>query len=255
MIPYLDPPPPFTLLGARVSWFGVMQVVAGIATFAALVILGRRMLSRAGAGEPRRAAEGFARVVVGAGLVGAHVGGVLAEHGGAVLGRPSLLVSLSGGLSSAAGLLSAAVAGAGYVVWSGGAPRVFADVAAAALPFGMLPARVGCALVHDHPGRLSSSWLAVRFPGGARFDCGLLEAAALVGLVGLSAALVRRDLRAGTLAGVVGAAYSGVRISLDFLRAGDLPGADGRALGLTLAQWICVALLGASLALALRARG
>jgi hypothetical protein len=35
--------------------------------------------------------------------------------------------------------------------------------------------RAGCTLAHDHPGRLTTSWLGVRFPGGTRFDLGLLE--------------------------------------------------------------------------------
>jgi len=35
--------------------------------------------------------------------------------------------------------------------------------------------RAGCALAHDHPGRLTSSQLGVRFPSGTRFDLGLLE--------------------------------------------------------------------------------
>jgi phosphatidylglycerol:prolipoprotein diacylglycerol transferase len=35
--------------------------------------------------------------------------------------------------------------------------------------------RAGCALAHDHPGRRTTSWLGVRFPGGSRFDLGLLE--------------------------------------------------------------------------------
>jgi phosphatidylglycerol:prolipoprotein diacylglycerol transferase len=34
---------------------------------------------------------------------------------------------------------------------------------------------MGCYLVHDHPGIRTSSWLGVRYPGGARYDLGLLE--------------------------------------------------------------------------------
>jgi prolipoprotein diacylglyceryltransferase len=44
------------------------------------------------------------------------------------------------------------------------------DTAAFAVPFAAALGRLGCALAHEHPGRLSKSWLAVRYPGGARYD-------------------------------------------------------------------------------------
>jgi len=48
------------------------------------------------------------------------------------------------------------------------------DVAAYVVPFSWAIGRLGCALVHDHPGIRSDSWLAVRYPDWPRYDLGLL---------------------------------------------------------------------------------
>jgi phosphatidylglycerol:prolipoprotein diacylglycerol transferase len=68
------------------------------------------------------------------------------------------------------------------------------DTLAFSFPFVWTLARAGCALAHDHIGRASSSFLAVQFPGGPRFDLGLLEcaASALLAASFLLAAPVRR---------------------------------------------------------------
>jgi phosphatidylglycerol:prolipoprotein diacylglycerol transferase len=49
------------------------------------------------------------------------------------------------------------------------------DAVAFAVPFGWAIGRMGCYLVHDHPGIRTSSWLGVRYPGGTRYDLALLE--------------------------------------------------------------------------------
>jgi len=54
------------------------------------------------------------------------------------------------------------------------APWPYFDVLAFAFPFVWTIVRAGCALAHDHIGRASASILAVNFPGGPRFDLGLL---------------------------------------------------------------------------------
>jgi hypothetical protein len=53
--------------------------------------------------------------------------------------------------------------------------RSFLDIIAFAFPFAWIFGRLGCYLVHDHPGVASDSWLAVRYPTGPRFDLGLIE--------------------------------------------------------------------------------
>ena len=96
--------------------------------------------------------------------------------------------------------------------------------------------------MHDHPGSLTSFPLAVTFPGGARHDLGLYDAL----LLGAIAAVLFRLARARRLTGrplpSLALLYSVGRFLLDFLRATDTSYADARYLGLTPAQYICMAL-------------
>jgi len=99
--------------------------------------------------------------------------------------------------------------------------------------------RVGCFLIHDHPGTLSHFMLAVKYPGGARFDLGLMESILGFLLFGIFALLFSRltKIRSGLVVGWSVACYAVARFFLDFLRATDLPGSDVRYGGLTPAQW------------------
>jgi phosphatidylglycerol:prolipoprotein diacylglycerol transferase len=160
------------------------------------------------------------------------------------LGAGGLLVSLGfdrlfGALGSFPAAAGAIVAGAVY----GAAFRLdlikLADLAAWSFPFGWLFARLGCALVHDHLGPLSTSWLAVRFASGSRLDLGLLEWL-LVPLLFAATTLARRSRRPGAIAGAVAIVYQLIRFPLDFLREND-----PRPLGLTLAQWATLPLFAA----------
>jgi len=49
-----------------------------------------------------------------------------------------------------------------------------ADLVASAFPLSWVFGRSGCSLAHDHPGMLSNAWFAVQYPGGGRFDLGLI---------------------------------------------------------------------------------
>lgn len=51
----------------------------------------------------------------------------------------------------------------------------FLDTLALTFPWVWALVRFGCFLAHEHLGARSSSWLAVAFPEGGRFDLGLLE--------------------------------------------------------------------------------
>jgi phosphatidylglycerol:prolipoprotein diacylglycerol transferase len=119
----------------------------------------------------------------------------------------------------------------------------FADTMAAAFPFGWVFGRMGCSVVHDHPGLRSDLWFAVQYPQGGRFDLGLYEMlfAILVAVGALLAA--RRPRPAGFFLGYIMLTYAPTRFAFDFLRAapGELVGADPRYLMLTPAQWACIA--------------
>ena len=93
-------------------------------------------------------------------------------------------------------------------------------------------------MAHDHPGIASRSFVAVDFPGGPRFDLGLLE---MLFLIPMSIAWMlawRRPRPAGTYVRATILTYAPVRFALDFLRAEDV-----RYGFLTPAQWIMAAAL------------
>jgi len=130
-----------------------------------------------------------------------------------------------------------------------------ADILVQALVIGWVFGRLGCTLVHDHIGRPSDFPLAIRFPDGPRHDLGLYELLYTIAvLVPAVFILNRRPRPPGTSVAVLALLYAPVRFMLDFLRQTDLPGADPRYLGLTMAQYGCIVLAGIGLALLVRIR-
>jgi phosphatidylglycerol:prolipoprotein diacylglycerol transferase len=91
----------------------------------------------------------------------------------------------------------------------------FADTAAYAFPFGWAFGRLGCAIAHDHPGLRGEGWLTVAYPGGPRYDLGLLELLFMIGLAGVW--LVWKPVRPGLRVGALLAVYGLGRIALDTL--------------------------------------
>jgi phosphatidylglycerol:prolipoprotein diacylglycerol transferase len=118
-------------------------------------------------------------------------------------------------------------------------------------------ARIGCFLVHDHPGVRTDFPLAVDFPvlgyGGPRHDLGLYDVFVLAAIGVLLHTLKRRRPPQGTLMGLLACCYCLPRFLLDFLRASDLGFVD-RKEGLTAAQYIVPVLFGVGVWLLLQAR-
>ncbi len=115
----------------------------------------------------------------------------------------------------------------------------FLEVVGYALPFAWLPARAGCALVHDHPGIASDHWLAVDFPHGSRFDLGLLEFLYVIPIATVFWLVGRRPRRLGLYLPLFLVLYGPGRFVLDELRVWDI-----RYLGWTPAQYGAVAGMG-----------
>lgn len=229
MIPYVTLPP-FDIVGLMVQPFALL-VSIGVLTAHLLLIrrAGRFGLSRAWAAE-------FSLAMVLAGFAGA----ILFKF----LYRPELLADGwlrprgLPGISSFGGLFGALAGGLLYlavrrIAWPG---RLrFFDAAALAFPFGFAFGRLGCAVMHDHPGRRAAApWLlSVAYPDGPRYDLGLLE---LLFLLGLGAAFLFADrLRswpAGFFPGLLLTAYGLFRAGLDQLHV-DPP----RYAGFSVDQW------------------
>jgi len=235
LVPWFEPPAlhlgPVTLQG-----FGL---VAALGVFLALQVAAAASRRR---GLDPRPLRDFAVWGVVAGIAGGHAVHLLAYHP-EELADPRRVLQFWEGLSSYGGLLGGTVAAA---IWFR-ARRVrlsdYADPLALGLASGWGVARIGCFLVHDHPGSRTTFPLAVRFPGGARHDLGLYDALVLLTLAAILVALFRRRRLERRLLPLLGVAYGTSRFLLDFLRARDLPYSDPRYLGWTPAQYASVALV------------
>lgn len=129
-----------------------------------------------------------------------------------------------------------------------------ADVIAFGFPFGWFFGRLGCGVVHDHIGALTTFPLAMAFPpdhyaAGVRHELGLYEAALMIPVMAAFAWLGRRDRPPGFFLGLFVVFYAPIRFALDFLRNTDLSAQDARYAGLTPAQYGMIVLFLAGLAL------
>lgn len=239
VIPYVDLSS-FTLAGATFHTFGLLVAIGVILGHA---IVGRRhqQLKLGPSTEP----DLFCLFTFASAFFFAHFFDV-------ILYRPDLvrrdwreLFMIHHGLSSFGGFAGTILGAVVYLRVRRQPFWVFSDLAAYAFPFGWLFGRAGCAIAHDHKGRLTDSWLAVRFPDGPRYDLGLLELALTPILVAVVTWVARHDRRPGMITGALAVAYAILRFPLDFLRATDLGvESDPRHFGLTPAQWACFLLLG-----------
>lgn len=155
------------------------------------------------------------------------------------LAHPKEILKIwEGGMSSFGGFFGAGLVL--YLFWK--QKKInwqYLDVLALALPFGWAVGRIGCLLIHDHPGILSNSFLAIRFPEGSRLDMALLEILMLLPLLALFVLRGLKMLKCPALLSSVVFLWYGVgRFLLDFWRPAAPYGiADARYLGLTIAQW------------------
>ena len=241
LLPYVSPPQiplDLPLLGARpLSVFGPIVVVG--------IWLGLRRVHAYGRvhGLPADFVERLAMRVLLVGFAVAHLVAMVFYHPERVIESPWILLDITSGIASTGGLLGAAIA---LALW-GRHPQAsrlrIADMLVYGMVVGFTIGRVGCALVHDHPGIVTSSdaWMAVGpWPDGAyRYDLGLIE---LIGCTALALWVTYRfDWRRaapGRLSGWVAIGYGIFRFPLDALRV-----ADRHWLGLTFAQWVALSLV------------
>ncbi|HEX2850218.1 MAG TPA: prolipoprotein diacylglyceryl transferase family protein [Acidimicrobiales bacterium] len=184
------------------------------------------------------------------GFVGARLTFVL-SHAGDYVSEPWRVVAVwEGGLQFFGGFVLAI----GFLLWwlrrNPDVPGlVLADGLALGLAAGLIVGRVGCFAVGEHLGHETRFPLAIHYLGGTTVEgplaigvrvhsTALYEGLGLVVLLALLFTLRRRGVRPGTLLGVFTLWYGIQRFSTDFLRA-----YDKRVLGLTGAQYTCIALV------------
>lgn len=154
------------------------------------------------------------------------------------LQKPWLVVAIwQGGMMSTGGFFGAALT----LVWFFKRRRInpwpYLDILAYSFPFGWLFGRLACFLMHEHLGRLTNSLFAVNFPGGGRWDLGLLELVTTLVLAVIFLVISRKKQAVGFYSVFLLFWYGLTRFFLDFLRATDLIGSDPRFIGLTMGQW------------------
>lgn len=156
------------------------------------------------------------------------------------LADPLQIVAIwNGGMSMFGGLVGATIAALWFLRRRKLDLKLYADTLCFGLPIGVGIGRIGCFLIHDHPGTLTSFVLGVKYPDGSiRHDLGLYES-----LYGFTLAIVffflaRRNAKPPTYLVVFLSTYGVYRFASDFLRV-----IDTRYFGLTPAQYLSVAMV------------
>lgn len=253
MIPWFNinfPSIPFPVIGKlTIHAFGILVAIG--------ILVGARLTKKRGRelGLVDEQVDSMITFVLVVGFIVAHLFDVLAYQ--TFGGHPSWkdILNPISGFSSFGGFAGALI---GLFIWCRRHKQPimpYADSLAYGLATGWMFGRLGCFTAHDHPGMHTHFFLAVQYPDGPRHDLGLDEAlwAALIAL--LFAWLRRRGKQPlGLYVTLLTLAYAPVRFFLDFLRATDVPEPDARYAGLTPAQWGCIGVLAAGIALAVWTR-
>lgn len=146
----------------------------------------------------------------------------------------SLLAIWNGGMSIMGGLIGAVLFGVGYLRQQKADVWAYANAGAFGLPFGLMIGRIGCFLIHDHPGTASDFFLAVQNSDGegGRHDLGLYDALVCLAIGLLFLFLRRKKVSPSWYVPLFLILYGSARFFLDRLRI-----VDTRYLGLTPAQY------------------
>lgn len=256
-LPYISVPH-LSLVGPlKIEPFGVLVALG--------VVLGARLLDKYAAWH--RASEddtrGLTWWLIISGFLGAHIFDVVAYQWDKLMEDPMLLFKIWAGISSYGGFIGGAIGYTLYVWWKRLSPALWADIAAV----GLLPAftigRIGCVIVHDHPGSPTTSALGFDYPLSFTQNLGfntpmrlhnlaLYELAFLLVVNAIILGLAFRKSKrmpAGLLAALLGVLYAPVRFFLDYLR---LDSTDPRYFTLTFAQWSSVLALAVALYVTVR---
>lgn len=174
-----------------------------------------------------------------------------------ILRDPRALFERWYGLSSYGGFIGGTLTAWWFACRRKASLLALGDAWCFALPFAWIFARLGCFLVHDHPGLPSDFFLAVddfNGSGVARHDLGLYEMLWSMPVALLFWICSRQRQATGYYLALLTSLYGPCRFALDFLRADTLDGGDIRYFGLTPAQYLSLLVSAIGLSLCLRLR-
>jgi phosphatidylglycerol:prolipoprotein diacylglycerol transferase len=233
VIPYIDIKP-IHIWFIPIQPFGVLVGIALVVGY----MLGRRRARLVGL-DPQLCADGMVWTVVG-GFIAAHLVSVIFYFPHRILDNPLVLLAVWSGLSSFGGYVGGAL-GAYIFFKRRRVPSIIKYVDA--ITFGLVPAwilgRMGCTVVHDHPGKETLFFLGVKYKDGIiRHDLGLYEMLLAIVLTGILYALKNVRPFDGFHPALMLLLYSPVRFMLDYLRVGDKT-----YLGLTPGQYASIAMV------------
>ena len=176
-----------------------------------------------------------------AGMVGGRLGHVLFYDPAYYWAHPVEIFEIwKGGLSVYGGIILASIVGVLYLRHRKVDVFRYADLIAFGMPFGMWIGRIGCFLIHDHPGTATHFLFGVQYPDGVvRHDLGLYESMNAFVLAMLFIWLSRKQRPVGIYLAVFSMWYGVTRFGLDFLRVIDV-----RYFGLTPGQYFSIVLFG-----------
>jgi len=150
-----------------------------------------------------------------------------------------LFVLWEGGFSVIGGFIGALLFGGWYLSRRKVSFRKYAEAGLFGLPLGLFVGRIGCALIHDHPGIETSFLLAAEYPDGIiRHNHGLYLSLNGLILFLIFLLMYRFKAKSGSYAIVFLIWYGAVRFILDFYRIADIT-----YLGLTPAQFASIAMV------------
>lgn len=178
------------------------------------------------------------------GFVGARLAHVFLYAPETYLAEPLKIFALrDGGYSSLGAFVGAIIAGVIYARVKKVKLAPYADLASLCVPLGYGIGRIGCFLIHDHPGTATHFLIGVKFPDGVvRHDLGLYEALNGFALAALFFILYKKKVPLAAYTPLFLIWYGAVRFFLDFLRATDGVIVDARYASLTPAQYFAAAM-------------
>lgn len=238
MIPYFRPPS-IDLGFTQIEPFGILT--------AAGLLVGTYIIARAARldGKDPNPVQDFVVWGLVGGVIFGHLMHLFLYHPEEMAKSPWQPFKVWDGLSSTGGMIGGAIAVILFFKIRKIPVRDYMDPIALGITPGWAIARIGCFMVHDHPGKPTDFFMAVDFPatvfpGGPRHDLGLYDALLLFAITALLWTLRKQNVLRGAYLPLAVGIYGSVRFFFDFLRATDLRYVDARYFGLTPAQYVAI---------------